>query len=253
MINKKAQVSLFIIIGLLIVAVIAIFLLTSNAGNPIINIGEEFSPESFIDKCLRESLRNTVSTMLPQGGFVDPTDYKIYNNIRVTYLCKNINFYEPCITQYPLFITRLEEEIEYNTQENIEQCFISLEQELEDRGYEFSGGKAEVESKVKPGLIELSAFRDFSFSKGGVAQDFDGFKVGINSPLYDLGSTANEIVSQESEFCYFEYVGFDLLYNDFDVKKYTMSDSTKIYSIKDKSSGEEMNIAVRGCVIPAGF
>jgi len=145
-INKKAQISIFVIVALLLVAVIILFFVIYRP--PTINIGEEFSPESFIDKCLRKSLRETVDVMLPQGGFVNPADYKIYNNVKATYLCKNINFYEPCVTQYPLYITRLEQEIEDNTRETIEQCFISLEQELQDRKYEFSGATTLTQGQI---------------------------------------------------------------------------------------------------------
>jgi len=250
-IKRKAQISIFVIVALFLVITIILFFVIYQG--PRIQIGEEFTPESFIDKCLRKSLRETVDIMLPQGGFVSPTDYKIYNNIKVAYLCKNINFYEPCITQYPLYITRLEQEIEINAREEIEQCFISLENALEKRNYEFSGGDVVLEAKLKPGVVELTVSRDFSFSKGGVTQDFDSFITALKNPLYDLAYVANEIASQEAKFCYFEYVGFNILYNRFDIKKYTLSDSTKIYTIKDKQSGEEMNIAVRGCAVPAGF
>jgi hypothetical protein len=34
---------------------------------------------------------------------------------------------------------------------------------------------------------------------------------------------------------------------------FTLSDSTKIYTIKDKETGKEFNIATRGCAIPAGI
>ena len=250
-IKRKAQISIFVIVALLLVAVIILFFAIYR--EPTIKIGEEFTPESFIDKCLRKSLRETVDVMLLQGGFVSPTDYKIYNNIKVAYLCKNINFYDPCVTQYPLYITRLEQEIEINTRSAIEQCFISLEQELQDRRYEFSGGDSVLEAKLKPWIVELTVFRDLSFSKGGVSQDFDSFTTGLSNPLYDIAYVANEIASQEAKFCAFEYVGFNILYNKFDIRKYTMSDSTKIYTIKDKQTGKEMNIAIRGCAIPAGF
>ena len=124
---------------------------------------------------------------------------------------------------------------------------------MQDRKYEFSGGDIVLEAKLKPGIVELTVFRDFSFSKGGVSQDFDSFTTGLSNPLYDLAYVANEIASQEAKFCYFEYVGYNILYNKFDIRKHTLSDSTKIYNIKDKQTGKEMNIAIRGCAIPAGF
>jgi hypothetical protein len=44
-----------------------------------------------------------------------------------------------------------------------------------------------------------------------------------------------------------------ILYPRFDIRKVAMSDSTKIYTIEDKYSEKEMNIAIRSCVIPPGI
>jgi hypothetical protein len=250
-INIKGQVAIFVIVA--IVIVVAIILIFAVYRGPTISITQEFEPESFIDNCLRESLRETTLSALPQGGFVNPTDYKLYNNIKVTYLCKNINYYEPCITQYPLYITQIQQDIKTNVEENIETCFITLEDELEKRNYDYSGGEISLEVILKPEIVEVIVFRDFTLSKSGTTRSFNSFTASIKSPIYDLAYIANEIAAQEAEFCYFENVGFNILYNEYDVKKFTMSDSTKIYSIKHKKSGEEMNIAIRGCAIPAGF
>ena len=62
-----------------------------------------------------------------------------------------------------------------------------------------------------------------------------------------------EISNQEAKYCYFEYVGYMLLYPKMDIEKFAMSDSTKIYTLKDKKSDKEMNIAIRSCAIPPGI
>lgn len=249
--NKKGQVMIFVILAVIIVAVIVLFF-TIYRG-PKISIGEEFNPENFIDRCLRESLREKTGIMLSQGGFVAPTDFKLYNDIKVSYLCKNINHYEPCINQYPRYITRLQQELDISVKEDVETCFVELESELDKRNYQHSGGEISVESVLKPRTVEMTVYRDFSLQKNEVSRNFDSFTVSVKSPLYDLALVANEIVGQEAKFCYFEYVGFNVLYPEFDIKKHSASDSTKIYTIKDKKTGAEMNIAVRGCAIPAGF
>jgi len=249
--NKRGQIAIFVIVALLIVA--AIILIYTIFRSPTVSVGEEFEPKSFVDKCIRDSVRDTVNVMIPQGGFVSPTDYKVYNDIKVTYLCKNVNYYEPCITQYPRYITRLQEEIVTNVEPEIEQCFILLEDELEKRNYVYSGGEISLQAILKPKSIDFTVNRDFTLSKNNVQREFDSFRVVINSALYDIASTANEIASQEAKFCYFEYVGFNLLYPRYDIRKFTMSDSTKIYTIGYDPTGEKMNIAIRGCAIPAGF
>ena len=64
---------------------------------------------------------------------------------------------------------------------------------------------------------------------------------------------AHEIVSQESQFCYFEYLGYMLLYPEYKIDKFRTSDETIIYTIDHKDSKEMFRFAVRGCVIPPGF
>src|SRR3989344_7817641 len=164
MIRRKGQIAIFVIVGLILVAAITFVFLAF--GGPKIVTSTEFEPQQFIDKCIKESVRETVDVMIPQGGFVNPTDYKIYNNIKAAYLCKNINYYEPCVTQYPLYLSKLEEEIEENIRDDIEACFLGLEDELRKRNYEVSGGEIEINAVLKPEIIEITVLRDFSFNKG---------------------------------------------------------------------------------------
>ena len=252
MINKSGQITLFALVAVIIVAAFTLFFLVFSA--PRLETGADFEdPENYIGNCIRQATRETTEKMILQGGFVNPSDYATYNNIKVSYLCKNINYYESCVNQYPLFISTLENEIELNIKEEVEGCFIILEQELEKRNYEVSGGDVVIEIVLKPDLIEAEVLRDFSLVKDGSSRSFSSFRADLVSPLYNLGHIANEITNHEAKFCYFENLGYNILYKETDIKKDIMSDSTKIYTIKDKKTGQEMNIAVRGCAVPAGF
>jgi len=101
--------------------------------------------------------------------------------------------------------------------------------------------------------VDIVVSRNLQLSGGDFSRDFNSFRSSIRSPLYDLGYVANEIARQEAKYCYFEYLGYSLIYNNFDIRKYSLSDSTKIYTVEHKPSGETMNIAIRGCAIPPGF
>jgi hypothetical protein len=250
--NKRGQISIFVIVGLILVAAVIIIFVVFRS--PDVTLRQDFdNPESFIDKCVRDEVRATIDIMIPQGGFVAPSDTVVFNDIQVPYLCKNINYYDPCITQYPLYITSLQEELETQVKSKVESCFVTLEAELEDRNYVVSGGEIGIDVTLKPRFVEVVVDRDFTLTRNDATRTFESFEVVVNSRLYDIAVIANEISSQEARFCYFEYVGYNVLYNDFDVRKAVLSDSTKVYTIKDKKTEEEMNIAVRGCAIPAGF
>jgi hypothetical protein len=249
MINRRGQMVIFVIIAILLV--LGIILLFMFYRTPEALVGDSFDPESFLDSCLRDGLREKTSIMIAQGGFLEPGDYKVYDDTKVTYLCKNVNYYEPCVAQYPLYLTSLKKEIESNMESDVEECFFSLEDELSDRSYAYSGGDFEIDVVLKPGIIEFNVIRDFSFSKEGISRDFDEFRVELRNPLYDLGNVAQTIMSQEARFCFFEYVGYTTLYPRFFITRHDLSDATKIYTIQDRESGAKMHVAVRGCVLPA--
>ncbi len=250
---RRGQISIFVIVGIMLVGVVILFFFLINSRQTETSINTESNPESFVDECIRDSIRKNTEIMLPQGGFLNPGDYKIYNDAKIAYICKNINYYESCVMQYPRFLTRISEELEEGMNEDIQDCFISLEEDLSSKRYSVSGGEFDISIVLKPGSVEGVVYRNMRISKEGYENSFESFSASVKSPLYDLSYIANEIARQEAKYCYFEYVGFMLLYNKFDVRKTAMSDSTKIYTIKDKASGEEMNIAIRGCAIPAGF
>ena len=267
--DKKGQIAIFVIIAIVLVVSIGLFF-AINRGVPILERSEEFNPETFIDKCIKDEVRDIVDVMLPQGGIVNPTDYKLYNYIKVPYLCKNENYYNiviwneqydegfeitpySCVTQYPAYLKRLEREIEENVYDKIESCYVSLETTLIERGYEVSRGDITIDATLKPGIIETVVEGKMAYSKVEVSKSFEAFNVLTRSPLYEVGSVANEIASQEANYCHFSEDGFMFLYRDYGIQKYMFSDSTKIYTIEHKPTGATMNIATRGCVISPGF
>lgn len=252
--DKKGQVAIFVIIAVFVVAVIALFLF-AKTGKPIISTGQEFSPERFIGDCVREAVGTTVDEMIPKGGPVNPKDYRMYNNTKVSYWCRNVNYFDPCINQYPRYIYFLGKELKDNIQGDINSCADNLRAELERRNYDVKGtlevGNMNVE--LKKGVIDVTIPSDLTLSKNGATQHFSQFKTITSSPLYNFGLVAQEITSQEAQFCYFEYAGYTLLYPEFDISVYSLSDSTKIYTIKDTRSGKSMHGAIRGCAQPVGF
>jgi hypothetical protein len=252
--NKRGQVAIFVIVAIIIVAAVGIYFFISGKTVPGISGGEEFEPEGFLGRCFREAMRETIEQIMPTGGFREPRDYKVYNNIEVAYLCKNVNYYQPCISQHPLYISELDKEIERELEDDIDGCFDSLKVELENRNYAVSGVDEFTHDIIlKPEIVELKVAREFSFSKNDEVRDFDNFDVSLSVPVYDLAQVVAIIAEQEAQFCYFEYVGFMNLYPRWDIRVDSLSDSTKIYSVKDKESGIETNIAIRGCAIPAGL
>ena len=249
--NKKGQAMIWVFVAILIVAGIAmLFLFVKGPG---LLTQTEFEPKSYIEKCVRKSTNDAIDIMLPQGGFIAPRNYKTYYGKNAAYLCENIGYFAPCISQHPMLLNEMKKEITNYTSPEIEQCFSDLKKELEKRDNSVVYGSTLLNVSLGPDRVYVDVIKRISITKGENTQSFDNIRVEIISPLYDLGSVAIEIASQEAKYCYFEYVGYMLLYPRFDIQKFAFGDSTKIYTIKDKNTDKEMNIAIRSCAIPPGL
>lgn len=252
--NKRGQVAIWVIVAIVIVVGIGFFIFVkSKTSNPQIYVVDEMNPKQFIERCTRNAVEEALDKMIPQGGFVEPKNFKLYEGIKVEYLCQNIGNYNPCINQHPMFINEMTLEVDNYTTPKIEECFVSLREELEKKAARVEMGSLEVDVSFAPDLVFVNIDRKLKIEKEESVVNFDDFKVSYANPVYDLGLIASEIASQEAKYCYFEYVGYMILYPEISIEKTSMSDSTKIYSISDKKSGKELNIAIRSCAIPAGI
>lgn len=250
--NDKGQIAIFIIVGVLIFVSLTIFFFVRDT-EVTLPTGTEFGPERFMGSCVRQSLREATDVMLAQGGFVNPTNAVVSNGTPITYLCKNINYYEGCIVQHPAYLSELQEELRAQLAEDVPLCLASLKTELERRNYEVQLGDYEIDVALKPELVDVSIPIELTLTKNGVVQRISQLDTSLRLPLYNLGRVANELVSQEARFCYSEYVGYMLLYPTYDIRVKTLSDTTKIYSVTHLPTDKTLHFAIRGCVIPAGI
>ncbi|MBS3071690.1 hypothetical protein J4408_01730 [Candidatus Pacearchaeota archaeon] len=251
-INKKGQVMIYVIIAIVLAGSLLLFFFLDR--EPRTTIDErESNPQSYIEKCVRKHVDDAVNIILPQGGFLEPTNFRLYNNIKVDYLCQNKGNYASCINQHPMLLNEIENDLIPYLNPKIEQCFSELRTELEKRNADIELTNQEIDLDFAFNRVYLKVNRKMTIRERGNTQIIDGFDVQIISPLYDLVNVAVEIANQEAKYCYFEYVGYQVLYPNFDIRKFAFSEGTKIYTIKDKYSDKEMNIAIRSCAIPPGI
>lgn len=249
--TKRGQIALWTIIALVIVFFIALLFIFNRSA--IIPPQSTKDPVSFINKCVREEITEALDIMLPHGGFITPTNFKRYRYTEIEYLCENTGYFKPCINQHPMLIREMQQEIKSYTEPRIEHCFETLDAELKSSNYEVTQGPLTFSVELGPDRIYASINKSLTLIKGGETRTFTSFPVEVVNPAYDLAQVANVIANEEAQYCYTEYVGYMLLYPRFDIEKFTLSESTRIYTIKDKYSQKEMNIAIRGCAIPPGL
>ncbi len=252
--GNSGQVTIFIILGIIIVAAVILFLfLSGKIESPF---SPKLNPQQYIEKCVKDSAEEAIDIMLPQGGYIDPKLHRLYDDRKIAYLCYNMNFYLPCINQEPMYIQHLEDEVRGYVEPEIEKCFNKIKSDAEEQGKSFSMGVMDLILELKSGQVKISVNRDVEIGAGESVESYQNFEEIIVSPIYDLGVVAQEVVSQEARFCNFEYLGYSLTYPKFSIEKDQVGvedDITDIYKIKDKISGKVLTIAIRSCALPGGL
>jgi hypothetical protein len=246
--KNRGQVTIFVIIAVIVIALAGLFFLLRTENIPFIPGKPETNPRAFISNCIEDQMRENINKVLSQGGFIEPQNYKMFNDIKVDYLCFNAGSFEPCINQHPMLLNEISNELKENIILNIEDCFAEFKSSLEKQGYEIGLGESMgTDVSLSVGSIYLDITRKITITKSGETTNFEKMRLPYPSSLYELAGIANQIANGEAKFCHFEYLGYTTLNPEYLILMKKMSDSTKIYSIKDKKTDEEMNIAIRGC------
>lgn len=248
--SKRAQLTIFVIVGIVIVG--AILAILFYFGRVSFQSPDKANPKAYIEECVKKVVEPSIKKIYANGGLIDPKLQIMYMSENYTYLCYQNNNYLSCINQIPLLKTRIESEIKKDTEGGINNCFNSLRMDLEDQHFVVRGEELDYSVTLAPKTIFLKINKPMQISKEQASNSYEDFNVRIQNPLYELSGIAAEIANQESQYCNFEYNGYMLLYPQYDIKRISYIDS-RIYIVGDRDSGKEFKFAVRSCAFPPGF
>jgi hypothetical protein len=248
--NDKGQVTIFIIIGIVIVA--GIILLFFFLGGVEVDSPADLGPKVFVDKCVRDVVEASVEKMLENGGEILPSRAIAYKGEEWNYLCYQADYYKGCYNIHPMLEMQIEAEIVRDTEAGVQGCFNSMREDFENRGFDVGGGATEYSVDILPGMVEISLSKRIDVSREGSSQSFEDFDSEILSPIYELVQIARDVVNSEAQYCNFEYNGYMLLYPRYDIRRIDYSDS-KIYRLIDRRSKDEFRFAVRSCAFAPGI
>ncbi|PIO08559.1 hypothetical protein COU59_01100 [Candidatus Pacearchaeota archaeon CG10_big_fil_rev_8_21_14_0_10_34_12] len=254
--NKRGQVSIFIIVGIVLIAAIGLFF-ALRQGNVVPTPGKttQENPTSFIESCIYEKTHEAIDYLSLRGGYADNKLSKQFTfgneePRNITYLCYNQNSYLPCINQKPLFIEDLKEELKKQVSDKIETCFEDMISNFKNKGYETDVRYNDFSIMIMPNEIVIQTDSEIILIKGGETTREENPKIEIPSRIYGIANIANEIVNQEARFCYAEISGIGITYPEYVIEKTKTDDLTNIYTIESRKSGEKFRFAVRSCAIP---
>ncbi|MFA4952964.1 MAG: hypothetical protein WC584_01970 [Candidatus Pacearchaeota archaeon] len=252
-IKNKAQITIFVIIAIIIVAVIALFFLFRSGLIPGIGGTEEKNPRIAFQDCLEDKILETTDLISKQGGYINPILYRELDGEKISYLCYNQNYYLSCINQEPMLIQHIKEEIKNNIDAKVRNCFDQFKTSLEKTGYNVDANYRDFSVQLVPEKVIVDIDAEITTTRNEQTSSQKDFVIIFPSRIYELAVVVQEITSQEARFCNFEQLGYMLLYPQFNIDKFRTGEGDTIYTIEDRKTKEKFKFAVRSCVIPPGF
>ncbi len=187
--NKRGQVTLFIIIAIIIVALIALVIFFQRgflgAG---LSEGEIATVKGYLGECFELKTKEGILYIGKQAGYYDLTGIESINFLeeRTAYYWKDNQSLVPDITT-------VQDELSDYLNENVNECFFI--QTVSE--YNFEGQCTSA--------IEITENINVQFNcpvtvrKGGATSTLENFEININAPVAKLLDVSNQVVEEYSK------------------------------------------------------
>jgi hypothetical protein len=249
--SKSGQITIFIIIAIIIVAVL-ILLFYPRIQDFFIS-----SPEMLIPtKCIESNVVQALNMTMLKGGSLNPSLNYLYENRTINYLCYTSEWYKVCTMQTPLLKQAIEAEVQKNASYAIKKCMLGMEERMRNKGYvvKVSGEETPI-IKLEPNNIIVSFNMTLNLEKGEEKLTINParFQTEIKSNSYDMIMVASSIQNFEARYGDSTPESYMNFYPNLRVEKKKQSDGTKVYIISDRDTMERLIFATRSLAWPPGY
>lgn len=249
--NKKGQVTMFVIIAVLIVAIAVLIYLFYPKINAAFS-GSSENPYIFIQDCLEDSLVENVEILSKNGGSINPEHYIVYNGDSIEYLCYTSEYYQPCIMQQPLLKAHIENELNREMGQKVKECFSALRDKMDGAGYDVNLREGDFNVELLPKRIVMNFNHSLTLTKDST-ENFNSFRVVVNNNLYELTGITNSILNWETKYGDAETTTYMNYYRDLKVEKKKQMDGSTIYILTDRNNENKFQFASRSIAWPPGY
>jgi len=219
--KKRGQATLFIILGIIVVAVILFYFVGRQTifvptATPESLRSEISSIDQEILECLSDIAPGYIERIARQGGYLaTPADtYRLYNGTPVAILCYNIENDERCRNRM-LTLKHMEEELAQHMEEDTKSCLNGvLNKRRNNKGYTILTSedpelivtitKDKVFVNMEYPLSLKSKKTEFTVSSSGT------HSLALDYPLGELYDVVLDIIDFETEYGYFDQLVYML-------------------------------------------
>ena len=138
--EKRGQVTIFIILAIIIVSAVLVFFLW---GKPTY-FSDEKKQLNF-ESCVEDAVEQTIGELEKKAGFINPKFTYRYLGEKFTYLCYTNQYYERCAVQVPFLKNSFDEQMELLVKDKISTCYGNSIDDLKSQGYSVIQGDVDYD------------------------------------------------------------------------------------------------------------
>ncbi|MAG47703.1 hypothetical protein CL617_03785 [archaeon] len=199
--KKRGQVTIFIILGIIIVAIIGVAYFLINQSAKDIRQDAKYDDsklqplKDYVESCIKFHGTEVINLLGRQGGSVDPGLYQYYFDSKVSYLCHTDSF-TACFNRKPNLIGHMENEIKSYLENNLRFCIDF--QQVKEFGYNIDASD-ELTVSVSIGDANTIVNLDYpiTIKKENTIIKENRFSETFNVPLGRLAEVALDGVEEE--------------------------------------------------------
>jgi hypothetical protein len=216
--KNKGQVTIFIIIAVIIVALVSLFFIfKGKIIGPTIP-SDIASIHNTLVTCLEEDMETGVYLLESQGGYIYLPDFEASSNYMP--FSSQLNFMGNSIP-YWYYVSgnniqkeqvpsksEMESSLEEFVESKISKCIFDS---YYTSGYRIDIGKPKAKVTINDKRVDLDLDLDFDITKGGETASIKTHEVSINSKLGSLYNSALKVYEEEQKTLFLENYSVDVL------------------------------------------
>ncbi|MEK6932354.1 MAG: hypothetical protein AABW56_01005 [Nanoarchaeota archaeon] len=256
--DKRGQITVFVILGILILAVLGIIfylygerLQVDLPGTSDFDFSQSEVLKNYIETCIQNSGSKALDLVGAQGGEINPGFYLLYYGNKVSYSCYTTE-YGACYNKKPFLSSSIKAEIDEYVRRGITSCALQLDNVARSNGYIVEKGNLNVDTVINPYNAIINVNYPITIKNDESQIQQSNFIKTFNTPLGRLIKSAEDIVNQEiknSQGVVF-YNSYSLSQNgEISVQRDTY-ENTEIYIINAPNNPYKFQFAVQNYVNP---
>lgn len=194
--EKRGQVTIFIIVAILLIAIVAFFYISSNSSNS--SLGAEQIPSNIepvyrdFQSCFEKASDEGIHYIATHGGY-----YEVPYETSIRYFTEEIPYYFLDSKGHIPSRNLVEKELSKYISDNLKDCF-NLEN-YKEKGFSINGKNYSIFANIDEKIVNVKMADTLTIAKGNDTSEFDNIELDLNYNLKSLHAASVDLVDSYLE------------------------------------------------------